>query len=46
MKTLKSEGEYIKEYNTFEEAYNNIKEFIEIVYNKKTAFIYWLFAAR
>ena len=35
MKTLKSEEVYLKEYKTFEEAYNNIKQFIEIVYNKK-----------
>jgi len=35
MKTLKAEEVYLKEYKTFEEAYNNIKEFIEIVYNKK-----------
>lgn len=35
MKTLKVEEVYIKEYRTFEEAYNNIKEFIEKVYNEK-----------
>lgn len=35
MKTLKAEEVYIKEYKTFEEAYYNIKEFIELVYNKK-----------
>lgn len=35
MKTLKSEEVYLKEYKTFEEAYNNIKQFIEVVYNKK-----------
>lgn len=35
MKTLKAEEVYLKEYKTFEEAYNNIKHFIEIVYNKK-----------
>ncbi|MBW2974702.1 integrase core domain-containing protein [Candidatus Woesearchaeota archaeon] len=35
MKTLKSEEVYLKEYKTFEEAYNNIKEFIEVVYNRK-----------
>jgi len=35
MKTLKVEEVYIKEYETFEEAYNNVKHFIEIVYNKK-----------
>jgi len=35
MKTLKAEEVYLKEYKTFEEAYNNIKEFIDIVYNKK-----------
>jgi|SRR3989338_6568551 len=35
MKTFKIEEVYIKEYETFEEAYNNIKHFIEIVYNRK-----------
>ena len=35
MKTLKAEEVYLKEYRTFEEAYNNIKHFIEIVYNTK-----------
>ena len=35
MKTLKAEEVYIKEYKTFKEAYKNIKQFIEIVYNKK-----------
>lgn len=35
MKTLKAEEVYIKEYKNFEEAYKNIKQFIEIVYNKK-----------
>lgn len=35
IKTLKAEEVYIKEYKTFDEAYGNIKEFIEIVYNKK-----------
>jgi transposase InsO family protein len=35
MKTLKAEEVYLKEYKTFDEAYNNIKQFIEIVYNKK-----------
>lgn len=35
MKTFKIEEVYIKEYETFEEAYNNVKHFIEIVYNKK-----------
>ena len=35
MKTLKAEEVYLKEYSTFEEAYDNIKEFIECVYNKK-----------
>ncbi len=35
MKTLKVEEVYLKEYKTFEEAYNNIKQFIERVYNKK-----------
>ena len=35
MKTLKAEEAYLKEYKTFDEAYNNIKQFIEVVYNKK-----------
>jgi len=35
MKTLKAEEVYLKEYKTFDEAYNNIKQFIENVYNKK-----------
>lgn len=35
MKTFKIEEVYIKEYETFEEAYNNVRHFIEIVYNKK-----------
>jgi len=35
MKTLKAEEVYLKEYKTFEEAYNNIKKFIEVAYNKK-----------
>jgi len=35
MKTLKAEEVYLKEYKTYDEAYNNIKQFIEIVYNKK-----------
>lgn len=35
MKTIKVEEVYLKEYKTFEEAYNNIKEFIEEVYNNK-----------
>lgn len=35
MKTLKAEEVYLKEYRTFDEAYNNIKQFIEVVYNKK-----------
>ena|SRR3989338_312140 len=35
IKTLKAEEVYIKEYRTFGEAYRNIKEFIELVYNKK-----------
>ncbi len=34
-KTLKVEEVYLKEYNTFEEAYKNIKQFIEAVYNAK-----------
>ena len=35
MKTLKTEEVYLKEYRTFDEAHNNIKKFIEVVYNKK-----------
>lgn len=35
MKTIKYEEVYIKEYSTFEEAYSNIKKFIEQVYNQK-----------
>jgi putative transposase len=35
MKTLKAEEVYLKEYKTFDEAYNNIKQFIEVVYNNK-----------
>ena len=35
MKTLKVEEVYIKEYETFEEAYANIRHFIELVYNEK-----------
>lgn len=35
MKTMKAEEVYMKEYRTFEEAYVNIKEFIEEVYNSK-----------
>lgn len=35
MKTLKSEEVYLKEYRTFDEAYSNLKQFIEVVYNNK-----------
>src|SRR3989344_4477931 len=35
MKTLKVEEVYVKEYETFEEAYANIKHFIDLVYNEK-----------
>lgn len=35
MKTLKVEEVYINEYETFEDAYKNIKHFIDLVYNKK-----------
>ena len=35
IKTLKNEEVYINEYQTFEEAYQNIKAFIEDVYNEK-----------
>ena len=34
-KTLKVEEVYMNEYETFEDAYKNIKRFIEAVYNKK-----------
>ena len=34
-KTIKVEEVYINEYETFEEAYKNIKHFIDLVYNKK-----------
>lgn len=34
-KTLKNEEVYINEYETIEDAYKNIKRFIELVYNKK-----------
>ena len=35
MKTLKVEEVYINEYETFEDAYANIRHFIELVYNEK-----------
>lgn len=35
MKTLKVEEVYINEYATFDEAYTNIKQFIDLVYNEK-----------
>jgi putative transposase len=35
MKTLKAEEVYVNEYLSFEDAYRNIKRFIELVYNKK-----------
>lgn len=35
MKTLKVEEVYMNEYDTYEVAYNNIKQFIEEVYNDK-----------
>ena len=34
-KTIKVEEVYINEYKTFDEAYTNIKKFIELVYNQK-----------
>jgi len=34
-KTLKVEEVYLKEYETFEEAYHNIKQFTDEVYNAK-----------
>jgi len=35
IKTLKTEEVYMNEYRTLEEAYQNIRGFIEQVYNKK-----------
>jgi putative transposase len=35
IKTLKYEEVYLKEYNSFKEAYSDIREFIEDVYNEK-----------
>jgi transposase InsO family protein len=35
IKTLKAEEVYINEYETFDDAYINIKRFIELVYNQK-----------
>jgi putative transposase len=35
IKTLKIEYVYLDEYETFEEAFRNIRHFIETVYNKK-----------
>ena len=35
IKTLKYEEVYLSEYRTFGEAYENIEQFIEIVYNRK-----------
>ena len=35
MKTLKAEEVYMKEYRDFDEAYTNIRDFIEEVYNSK-----------
>ena len=35
IKTLKVEEVYINEYETFEEAYANVKHFIESMYNEK-----------
>jgi transposase InsO family protein len=35
IKTLKCEEVYMNEYETMEDAYKNIKQFIEKVYNKK-----------
>ncbi|PIO03449.1 hypothetical protein COT48_04740, partial [Candidatus Woesearchaeota archaeon CG08_land_8_20_14_0_20_47_9] len=32
---LKAEEVYLKEYRTFDGAYSNIKQFIEVVYNNK-----------
>ena len=35
IKTLKYEEVYLKEYESFDDAYMNIEEFIEVVYNEK-----------
>jgi transposase InsO family protein len=35
MKTLKYEEVYLADYRTFNEAYDNIENFIESVYNEK-----------
>jgi len=35
IKTLKTEEVYVKEYKNIADAYQNIKEFIEMIYNKK-----------
>ncbi len=35
IKTLKYEEVYLWEYESFDEAYKNIKKFLEVVYNKK-----------
>ena len=35
IKTLKYKEVYLKEYESFDDAYGNIKEFIEEVYNEK-----------
>jgi transposase InsO family protein len=35
IKTLKYEEVLINEYETFQDAYNSIRHFIEIVYNQK-----------
>ena len=35
MKTLKYEEVYLSDYGTFDEAFDNIKNFIESVYNEK-----------
>ncbi|KAF5425466.1 MAG: hypothetical protein C5S46_05250 [Candidatus Methanomarinus sp.] len=35
MKTLKYEEVYLADYRTFNEAYGNIENFIESVYNEK-----------
>ena len=35
IKTIKYEEVYLNEYETFEDAYKNLKKFLEVVYNKK-----------
>ena len=45
MKTLKVEEVYLKEYETFEEAHSNIKQFIGGIQRQKATLIYWIYAS-